>query len=978
VDNRHPGKTRGSILIVVLGLLAILAVVGITFVTMSSIDRSTASNFALQSQFDLMADGTLDYICHHLVGNVWEVHTPPPSGKTEYTMTLLARSYDADKPPRFCNYPGMDDYGATTATDIMCNNWLCSSLEPSTLSPTHWSFKGPGPGTPPYGLSCFDTNTLPPGADLADNIGAAGLSGTGTAGVASSGVWVPELTVPYETGLFRVSPTVLDNAALINLNAHGNKATWNLNGATGMGYFISDVDPAASGVPGGVDIFALLQGKTISGTGDGGRSKMPGLWGTDTSSRPNDPAGWVTLENPNPALTLSPAALGINYPFSLDDEFELRRTPPASYPTSPDYWPGRLRFLAPNIFSGTNRLAFTTVGWTSEAMGDWYPPSFGQIGYHNLLNTDSSGNPSLRKADLNYDTQDQIYNALRFARAVPSQYTTAFTWTPQFIVNIMGFRDGGTGCGIRKYTIAKSGGDNTNATATAASRQPIFSKVQVGSMTTTGSTYNWDVKVEVISPWPNDTAAQAAGAGLTTSDTKVEVVSANCTVTYKWTLASGGAPTTQNLPTLMHDPPNQTNRADYVTISLTQCTSTTLSNHLTAIKLHYTGQGADVILDQIDNPTGGNPSLTLAADAKIKRPIYWQDEGRGSGDPSPVRAVYVGPWIADATGAVGTFALETGLTQTSGIPIRFPRSSDGTSSNLPPRATEAGKPFKAIARLGDLDQVLCFRAAVDTDQTTVTTENPGTFWPWLPRIAKAGGATALATLDKERLYKFDWLGTDPWSDPLYPSTTLKAYHSVAANVLAVGGPWNDKIDNDNDGVADDDDKGLFSNTSNQGRFGGPETRVAGRVNMYTMTTLTAKAIEGGVGISGLNTWVSGSRSSALTTTPPMKSPADLLTKASLTVTTNAPPTDRNLLEGRDAPFTRVSNILTVRSDTFTVYATVQYGMVKGSTFTPLRSRRFWAVIDRSPCLARPPLPAGTPPNPSPFIRPRILNFQWLN
>lgn len=64
-------RSPGSVLIMVLGLLAVLAVVGITFVTMTNIDRRTAANFALQSQFMLAGDAAVDYVCHHLVQDLW-------------------------------------------------------------------------------------------------------------------------------------------------------------------------------------------------------------------------------------------------------------------------------------------------------------------------------------------------------------------------------------------------------------------------------------------------------------------------------------------------------------------------------------------------------------------------------------------------------------------------------------------------------------------------------------------------------------------------------------------------------------------------------------------------------------------------------------------------------------------------------------------------------------------------------------------
>ena len=90
---------------------------------------------------------------------------------------------------------------------------------------------------------------------------------------------------------------------------------------------------------------------------------------------------------------------------------------------------------------------------------------------------------------------------------------------------------------------------------------------------------------------------------------------------------------------------------------------------------------------------------------------------------------------------------------------------------------------------------------------------------------------------------------------------------------------------------------------------------------------------------------------------------------------------KSFLEKRDEPWCRISNIVNVRSDTFSVYGTVQFGMVTKvgavNTFQVMRSRRFWALIDRSPVLAYSPK-GGVPPDPSMFGRPRVMTFQWLN
>ena len=74
------------------------------------------------------------------------------------------------------------------------------------------------------------------------------------------------------------------------------------------------------------------------------------------------------------------------------------------------------------------------------------------------------------------------------------------------------------------------------------------------------------------------------------------------------------------------------------------------------------------------------------------------------------------------------------------------------------------------------------------------------------------------------------------------------------------------------------------------------------------------------------------------------------------------------LEKRDLPFTRISNIATVRSDVYSIYGTVR--MIRADNKDVIQSRRFWALVDRSPSLAY-------APNKNNFIHPRLLNFQWM-
>ena len=78
------------------------------------------------------------------------------------------------------------------------------------------------------------------------------------------------------------------------------------------------------------------------------------------------------------------------------------------------------------------------------------------------------------------------------------------------------------------------------------------------------------------------------------------------------------------------------------------------------------------------------------------------------------------------------------------------------------------------------------------------------------------------------------------------------------------------------------------------------------------------------------------------------------------------------VESGDLAFTRISNFVSVRSDTYSVYGTVQFIDPRPNPVRVVKTRRFWALLDRSPSAAYPPTNAIL------FLQPRIMNFQWLD
>ncbi|GAG96115.1 unnamed protein product, partial [marine sediment metagenome] len=277
----------------------------------------------------------------------------------------------------------------------------------------------------------------------------------------------------------------------------------------------------------------------------------------------------------------------------------------------------------------------------------------------------------------------------------------------------------------------------------------------------------------------------------------------------------------------------------------------------------------------------------------ISRTASFDNITRGSRNNAPICRIYVTAWKPP------------GEPPGTPIAVSLPNCITDGATALPVRAP-AGSDYKAFPRVGDLNQVLRFQPAKDT------------WWaePWIVTVSEANPAT-------EPTVKFDWMKDIDNLD--FAASTAAAY---AANVLCVGGPWNDGLDNDGDEQTDFADTGK----PDAGRTGGPEFRVAGKINLNTAIPDTLAALD----ISE--------------PAKPIKSPAEVIASA-------ATPSG---IEARDEPFTRISNIATVRSDVFSVYGTVQIvdPTVKTSGVITddgiVRSRRFWALVDRSPSLAYPP------------------------
>jgi len=966
-------KSQGSVLIVVLGLLAILAVVGVTFVTMSSVDRTTASNFALQSQFMLAADGAVDYVSYHLVTDLWEYdvtnkkwkEASAGGGATSFVPLLsdgngssafaLARNEPWDSPAPTYGDPWLSPTIQSTSAPTDDVNFPYSYK--NAICDTSDSYK-------PYGLKAWGAKGNSNATDYtyrANNLGIPGGDPDESNNIdpfrPANGVWIPDLSFPFETGLIRVSLTVIDHNSLINLNAHGNTTGPELGDLKGQGYFVSDIDP--QGV--GFETIRLVTDATF------------GLWrGTEPVNLNQMQA---VIENPALQRHDVSGAIYISRPFTLDEEFELRRLRGTPFRS-------RLEQLGSNIMmndpktdysSGKveTRLKTTTVSWTSEIRRNKYDAK--------AVYPPNSAGWATRKADVNFDEPAYIYQSMMSAGAVAAGQETAMK---QFCANIAGFRDGRMGVGIKPFPGTKGAqafSDTDTKNYYSASRQPLFSKVSATVGAPVNGITTWTFKLEVFNPWPADIAGMADG--LTVSGMGITAKNS----------AAGQVPT-------LSPPWNTAKMQDL------ECRQYTLTVDVDAahadpgaINLTYTVADVNVVLT-IDQITA-TELVKLKAGVTLSRYLWWDYEFRGSNDPyqpdtpghQPV--FYVGKWH---DGLIGTWGkIDKGnmsKSLTSGIAIRFPRSvpvNDGNTGpdkaafpeyGLGPRATKTNtRYYRAIARLGDIDQVLCPQPADATD-----------YWPWIIRVANADSVGTHA----DRLHRFDWWPASAPGEYFPPTVANYKSRLLAANALSVGGPWLDRIDNDGDGFADEvkwtgwtvNGKDVDVDDGDvRGRFGGPEMRVAGLVNLNTACNALLDAVGQGVGVADFKDKVNALRDPNSTGWPT----AVILTPAALLKSMSQGTWSTDPLEQRDERFNKISNLCTVRSDTYSIYGTVQYidpvqmAKLQGSngdvTRRALRrSRRFWALVDRSPSAAYPPRNDAAAQVDRGFIHPRILNFQWLD
>jgi hypothetical protein len=963
---------RGTILVVALGILAILAILGATMVKVARVDNLTARSFKHSTDLNMAVDTALAWVEYRLVTDYWEKLDGKIyyTGSTQHTLTgaeiWTGGAYDNPHDPRVpiaLITPSWTN-GGISGTATVADRGFYLSSEINSGSPVYYASSMltrkdgvynlpitammPRPGAPISGQP-FDS------AWMKDNAG-------GTDKLAM-----------YATGnrLIQVSVTVLDLAGRYNLNFHGDEV-YDGTTSSGQSYldsgvYLKDIAPNwTTSTAGGVRPPYALQ--------DTWHASLQALsrYGSDNTPE------YVDLQlNPldssrksNVYKTTSQSATKPFYedlPLTLEDEFELLflyGTPAES----------RLERCFPYTFARDGsetsrdsklyyRSLYTGHSWVSSARRRMSSESLGGFYVKADLNNGPKDDPTSTSTLLAFPIR-----AALFAAGVSASYPNKDL--DQIVANVIDFRD--DDC---RPTAIDYGG----YTVVGVDAQPyineVFIDVQNQTMDTDSSgnpVRVIKVYVELVNPYDKVLPINESYTRLTYGPTQISIAG------LPSSFPAGGPLSTEQ-------------KGDVLTFTIRVGQSETPAGIVSPIELFATARTGhavspktfDVVIDR----------FTVAGEPKPGE--SWQRQCVRGKDRSGNSNIYFGGWDArkaelgetcfDNTSAPPgpLFAVNEAVAQAAdkiARPVEN-RSLTPTNESQQARYKEEDMSFR---RIGDIARVLRIGHPLATDS--------------------GGNPTTEKTVSEKLADK-----TDATTKDLYVDITDPKYAKITGYVM-VNSPYYDRLDNDGDLVIDLEDSNTATQTADNL---GPEIYIQGPINLKTAMP---EVIRGMLPAQLMN---NGARTLSLTPTEMFTMAKDICTYAQHSANNSVKPTDvkvkmpvdilnmtntyksktvKQLFVGDGCDddgngavddwveqtwlYGYMSNWATTRSDTFAVYGTVQ--MVADNGAGKLEGlRHFLAIIDRVPATAFPPYSSAsntTTPGRinEDYLGPRRVMMTWLD
>ncbi|MBN2581996.1 MAG: hypothetical protein JXL80_02935 [Planctomycetes bacterium] len=482
------GRThyRGTILVVALGLLAALAIIGATMISVARVDRFASRSFRQSAELDMAVDGALVWIENELTNQYWDNIYWTKIGNNTV-------SFDGDG---VIDSPALGDGKTRIAV-----------VRPDTAGKIGVTTQvNPGLVKTSGGTSLGTWYNLPlkanlPSPDKSDT--------TGT--MVPDGWVVPAMT--YRTTRNRtieVALTMVDLGARYNVNFHGD-ATIDISGGMGQsykdqGYYLSDVAPN----------YAALSGEsTRKSVGD-----MELKWrDVAFGSR----GRWLSMTNPdskNPDKTINFFNPGKDKPFLADDMMELLNLRGTKRRT-------RLEYVMPTTFSRDGedssasvdpmfyKALYTCYSWVSTCRP--------------RISSDNR-DAVAPKVDLDSCTWEEIREALLACGFRPDDKDEMILMD-QILVNILDYRDQD---GQPSY-ITNTTKDGTEYTVCGVDRQPFITEYYIKKERADRDAVEipFRVFIELSNPYPKRTGNGITEKGLERSEsyTRIEVGKASGKVT---------------------------------------------------------------------------------------------------------------------------------------------------------------------------------------------------------------------------------------------------------------------------------------------------------------------------------------------------------------------------------------------------------------------------------------------------------------
>lgn len=538
-------RSGGTTLVITLALLAALAIIGTTMISMARMDRFAARSYRLNTQMDLAADAALEWFGARWAEEYWTRAVPyySVSGVTSTTrpaaLPAFWNSYDVMLP----NAAGLASRGDSCYDDDSLVSLLGVGGTFSTLAQAIPLIARVGnTSNTCYKITTTASTTNVPYATWP-------LPNAG-----NDGYIYPELRFPAGPNrIVEVSLTTVDLGGRFNVNFIGSSTGAGLPAAPGAcsswrGASIQEVTPG-DGVAPFVAGQAYLSAAGLQSLISGSAGISIGRGGTGSGGTPTGISELIdgTMNPFAPGIYASAALTGslpgVNLgirplPYTIEDLSELLNI--AGTTSAGTFW-SRLVAQDYNNFSPFSasllyRTYFTTHSWTSAARRNYY-----RSGGVACLNEDPS-NQTLPwvKADLNNAPQADLEKALLATRLFLSTNATDMRVLEQIVANIMdyrreGFRSGGYGTlhsgptagalgTIGHPTLISSSPSGATALAPPAGvqgiigvqRQPYINEVFVKFNSTTATSSIFDVFVELANPY--DLAISTSGYSMTIGD----------------------------------------------------------------------------------------------------------------------------------------------------------------------------------------------------------------------------------------------------------------------------------------------------------------------------------------------------------------------------------------------------------------------------------------------------------------------------